>query len=73
MKRKKVNFVKYQIETYEKVKYMIDPIKEPIDIYMFYPNGEWDEWKLTKEEAEEIYPQKEWKWVDVTDKWTEGN
>lgn len=36
-------------------------------IYLFYPEGEWDEDKLSLEEALEAYPITEYNWIKGED------
>jgi hypothetical protein len=39
----------------------------PVPIYCFYPDGIWDEDKLTKREAEANYPLSQYAWVPLKD------
>lgn len=34
-------------------------------VFMFYPNGSWDECKLTFEEALKAYPKSKYTWVEI--------
>lgn len=39
----------------------------PWTVYFFYPDGVWDEDKLTLKEAEAKYPPKKFDWVKIED------
>lgn len=56
MARKKIDFVAYEALSDE----------GPWRCHLFYPDGVWDEDKLTLEEAERKYPQDQYEWVDVS-------
>ncbi len=36
-------------------------------VFMFYPNGVWDEWKWTLEEAIALYPPSKYEWILLKD------
>lgn len=36
-------------------------------VYNFYPNGIWDEYKYTYEEAIQAYPLDEFEWIEMED------
>lgn len=39
----------------------------PFTVHLFYPDGVWDEWKLTREEARKRYPSDRFEWVHRAD------
>ena len=51
---------------YTKVKTVFDKGQEII--YFFYPDGEWDENKLTFHEAKTKYPTTKYNWILMKDK-----
>lgn len=52
--------------TYTKVKTVFDKVQEII--YFFYPDGIWDEDKLTFNEAKTKYPKSKYNWILMKDK-----
>ncbi len=57
MARKQIDYTTYEASSAE----------GPWQVYLFYPDGVWDEDKLTLGEAEKKYPPRDYKWVDVSD------
>lgn len=39
----------------------------PFFLYLFYPNGMWDEYKRTEDEAFIAYPPDCYKWIEIED------
>lgn len=52
---------------------MLEPIDYAVaytehgELLYFYPDGIWDDCKLTLQEAEEKYPKTKYKWIEINE------
>lgn len=47
-------------------RHLLKPVSaSPYYLYLFYPNGLWDEYKRTEDEAEKAYPKSKYLWIEI--------